>query len=104
MHPSREDFKKFVNENLRPLIETKGLEYAPKEALHNFYEGARFVGTTNDYYLLSLATKHIIALRDAITGDIPATSEKQIERAMDAAVYMLLLALMYKFGEEFSHE
>jgi hypothetical protein len=90
-----EIFEQRVQQSRDTLV-AKSKEYATVgDRLHNFKVGAEFMGCTQEYYALSLATKHLVSIRDMVlTGNIDRGMID--EKLGDAVNYMILIEAILK--------
>jgi hypothetical protein len=97
---THEEFKNIVNwrfARCQQILNQKSDRYSSNEdRLHNFKEGAKLLNTSPEKYLMSLVTKHWIALNDMMMREnLYPLSESDWKKFHDMQVdiinYMLLL-------------
>jgi len=91
----QKEFDKLVEHRMEVCKETLGLKakhYATVgDRLHNFKDGAFINNCTPEQYALSLVTKHIVAIKDAILSGKLMSEEFAEEKIGDIINYMLLI-------------
>ena len=89
------EFNEIVNKRFvkaKKVLLVKAEDYATDaDRLRNFKDGAFINQISEEEYALALVTKHIVALRDFITGDKDITAKFIDEKIGDIINYMLLI-------------
>lgn len=97
-------FSNLVQARIKKCLVTlavKSTDYASKEdRLHNFKSGATLTGQTELQFAFSLASKHIIALRDKISKKEYLTDEFIEEKITDIINYMILIEAIREEDED----
>lgn len=95
---NHEDFDNLVNQRIdkmQYILCKKSKEYSQDgDKLYNFKEGAEIAGQDPKQYLWSLATKHLLCVRDMCDNKLG--SEYTDEKIGDAINYLVLLEALLK--------
>lgn len=109
LQPTQQDFRErfapgFLELVLSTLAE-KGVEYSKKGAFDNFERVSQMMGISREEYLMTVASKHWLALIEWVRGNSSLGCTSANERIIDTIVYMTLLAFMiYERDDQQEHE
>jgi hypothetical protein len=94
------EFDDLIKSRFHKSVETmrgKAVDYATdEERLQNFYDGAELMMITPEQYLLTLVTKHWLAIRDAVVQNANMDRVWVEEKVGDVINYMILLEALRK--------
>jgi hypothetical protein len=78
------------------ILESKSIEYATDDRLHNFKIAAKLTHSSYLQALSGMFVKHIVSLFDMIEGSIVYEESKWDEKILDSINYLILLRALIK--------